>query len=447
MMTRSNRTALARGAQPSATGFWLQTFLAAVVGCFCLLEDNLALGEGFRNPPPGSFDLGRAGGRIAQVDDSSAVQQNPANLVDLPSTELQFTPSIVYISADFRSPTGQNSTTTDPWKILPNAFATTPLFDGNAALGLGVTVPFGLSNDWDQNSSAFAHPTGILRYQAPYSSELQTVNVNPAVAFRVANHLQVGAGFDVMWSQVTLKQYYPWLIFPGSTGLEPDGHLEAKGDGVGLGGNIGLTWQITDGQRVAVTCRSPMTVHYSGDFTVDNLTPVAVALGATPSSDFSTKVGFPTIVAAGYGIQLSETLRLEADFEWVQFSRFKSLDLGLGNNAFLLPSTSFPQNWRDTFTAGLGGDWQVAKNLVLRAGYQFYQSPVPDSTFSPTIPDANQNVITFGVGYRLGHHSFEAAYGLDLYDTRNITNDQNPAFNGRYQFTVHLFSLAYHYTF
>jgi len=32
--------------------------------------------EGFRNPPPGTFDLGRAGGRIAQVDDSSAVQQN-----------------------------------------------------------------------------------------------------------------------------------------------------------------------------------------------------------------------------------------------------------------------------------------------------------------------------------------------------------------------------------
>src|SRR5580692_6111614 len=64
-------------------------------------------GEGFRNPPPGTFDLGRAGGRIAQVDDSSAVQQNPANLTDLTNTELQVTPSIVYIGVDFKSAGGQ----------------------------------------------------------------------------------------------------------------------------------------------------------------------------------------------------------------------------------------------------------------------------------------------------------------------------------------------------
>ena len=34
-----------------------------------------------------------------------------------------------------------------------------------------------------------------------------------------------------------------------------------------------------------------------------------------------------------------------------------------------------------------GFDYQFAPNWVVRAGYQFYQSPVPDSTFSPTIPD------------------------------------------------------------
>src|SRR6266542_3449551 len=54
------------------------------------------LGEGFRNPPPGAFDLGRAGGRFAHVDDSSAVWNNPANLVDLSAPEAQFTPSVIY---------------------------------------------------------------------------------------------------------------------------------------------------------------------------------------------------------------------------------------------------------------------------------------------------------------------------------------------------------------
>ncbi len=417
----------------------------ALLGVLLPLERTTA--EGFRNPPPGTFDLGRAGGRIAQVDDSSAVQQNPANMVDLPTTQLQLTPSIVYISADFASPNGQHASTTDPWKLLPNAFATTPLLDGKLALGLGLTVPFGLNNEWDQNSSAFARPTGVLRYQAPYSSELQTINVNPAVSYKICDFLQAGAGLDIMWSQVTLKQFYPWFIFPGSTGLEPDGQLEVKGDGIGLGGNLGLTWLITERQRLAVTYRSPITVDYGGDFTVDNITPTAAFLGATPRSDLTTQIGFPAMVAAGYGIKLSDALRLEADFEWIQFSRFKSLNLGVGNNAFLLPSTSIPQNWRDTFTAGVSADWHFAANWVLRGGYQFYQSPVPDSTFSPTIPDADQNVITIGIGYVNGHHSLEAAYGADFYNSRHITNNQNPALNGNYDITVHLFSVAYRFTF
>jgi long-chain fatty acid transport protein len=403
--------------------------------------------EGFRNPPPGTFNLGRAGGRIAQIDDSSAVQQNPANLVEIARPEAQLTPTIVYIKADFTSTNGQKASTEEPWKLLPNLFGSMPLFDGKVALGLGVTTPYGIGSQWDEDSDAYAFPTGILRYQATHFAELQTINFNPAISVKIGDHLQLGAGFDAMWSQVKLKQFYPWFIFPGSVGTEPDGRAKAEGDGWGYGGNVGLTWRINERHRLAVTYRSPIDVDYDGDFKINNITPTAAFLGATPESDFGTKVGFPTIVAAGYGFQLTDSIRLEADFEWIEFSRFDSLNLSLGNNAFLLPSTQFRQNWKNTFTAGIGGDWKFAENWVLRASYQYYESPVPDSTFSPTIPDANQNVFTIGIGYKCGHHSLEAAYGLDFYDERHIRNDLNPAFNGDYEFTVHLFSAAYHFSF
>jgi len=413
-----------------------------------LLAETPVAGEGFRNPPPGSFNLGRAGGRIAQIDDSSAVQQNPANLVDIEKPELQLTPSVVYMHAEFQSAGGQSAETIHPWKLLPNFFASAPLLDGQAAVGLGLTVPYGLSVEWDQNSSAFARPTGVLRYQAPYFAELQTLNANPSFAYKICDFLQVGAGFDAMWSQVTLKQFYPWLIFPGSAGTEPDGIANAHGTGWAFGGNVGLTFNITDRQRIAVTYRSPLTVHYSGDFEINHITPTAAALGATGRTDFSTKVDFPTIVAVGYGIQVSDCVRIEANGEWVQFSRFQSLDLSVGRNAFLFPSgTKFVQDWNDTFTAGIGADWKISPNWTLRGGYQYYETPVPDSTFSPTIPDANQNVLTVGVEYKYKHHAFEAAYGLDFYEDRNITTDQNPAFNGKYTFNVHLLSFAYRYSF
>src|SRR5688500_5865630 len=263
-------------------------WLPCALGCLALTAVETLRAEGFRNPPAGAFNLGRAGGRIAHVDDSSAVQHNPANLVDISQRELQFAPSLVYMSVDYELASGQKAKTENPWKFLPNSFASMPLADQKFAVGLGMTVPYGVSVEWE-NEGAFADPTA-LRYQAPHFTELKTINVNPTAAMRITDNLRIGVGFDVMWSELTFKQFYPWFIFPGSVGTEPDGVAEAKGSGFGFGGNAGLTWQITDKQRVAVTYRSPMTVDYDGDFQINNITPTGAAVGATRTSDFGTEV-------------------------------------------------------------------------------------------------------------------------------------------------------------
>ena len=397
------------------------------------LSATLLNAEGFRNPPPGTFNLGRAGGRIAQIDDSSAVQQNPANLVDVTNFEAQLTPTIVYISSDFQSPSGQSASSIHPWKFLPNFFASMPLKNDQFAVGLGITMPYGLGAEWDRSATAFAQPTGVLTYFAPYFSQLTTLNFNPAVSMKLGDKIRIGVGLDVMWSELELKQ----LLSPYAPNLE----AHADGDGVGVGGNLGITWNITDRQRLAVTYRSPITINYSGTTEFNNY-HVAV-----PGASFGSQIKFPTIVSVGYGFQVNDKIRLETDVEWIQFSRFKNMPINIGANALHVPSQNIAENWRDTFTAGFGGDWKFADGWVLRGGYQYYQSPVPDSTFSPTIPDADQNVITIGIGWKGRHNSLEAAYGLDFYNTRNIATDQNPALNGKYTFNVHLFSLAYRYSF
>jgi len=410
-----------------------------------LISQEAAHAEGFRNPPAGAANLGRAGGRIAFVDDSSAIAQNPANLVNLQSPEFQFAPSVVYIKVDYQSFTGATATTDNPWKFLPNFFISTPLKKDQLSVGLGITTPYGLSNEW-KPSGSFADPTG-LRYQSPYFADLKTINFNPTVSVRAGERLTFGVGLNVMWSQLTLKQFYPWAAFPGSTGAEQDGIARLKGDGTGVGINMGLTWQMTERQRLAITYRSPVTVNYGGQLDINNVTPTAAFLGAATNSDFSTRITFPTTVAVGYGVQITDKFRVESDVEWIQFSKFKSLNLDVGRNAFLFPSTSIPQDWKDTFTAGIAGEWKFAPGWTMRGGYQFYQSPVPDRTFSPTIPDADQNVLTVGLSYQTGQHTFDLGYGADFYAPRTITNDQNAAFNGTYKNTVHLFALSYRYNF
>ncbi len=406
---------------------------------FCLLlilgsTSMIADGEGFRNSTIGTSDLGRSGGRIAQVDDATAVQQNPANLIGITNSEAQLTPSVIYINVDYQSPSGQSASTIHPWKVLPNLFLAMPLKNERFGVGLGVTVPYGIANQWKSSATAFSQPYGNLTYFAPTYSQLITINMNPSVAVKLTDKLHLGAGLDVMWSDLEFKQFLsPYL---------PNGQAHAEGDGVGLGGNVGLTWQVTDRQRLALTYRSTMTVDYSGTTKFDNLPGV-------PSTSFNSQIKYPNIIAAGYGIQLTDKVRVETDLEWLQFSQFRNLPVKIGANpAIGAQSLNTAENWKNTFTAGIGGDWQFADHWVLRAGYQYFESPVPDATFTPTIPDANQNVFTIGLGWKGQHSSIEAAYGLDFYNTRNINNPApNSTFNGKYTFNVHLISLAYNYSF
>jgi long-chain fatty acid transport protein len=100
--------------------------------------------------------------------------------------------------------------------------------------------------------------------------------------------------------------------------------------------------------------------------------------------------------------------------------------------------------------------WEVA----VRGGYWHSQNAVPDSSFSPTVPDADNHSISVGLGLLCkengrflglvpcGHSGGSpfrpSAIGLDLafqtllYETRTVAGNQNPVaipgvVNGTYQ--------------
>jgi long-chain fatty acid transport protein len=109
--------------------------------------------------------------------------------------------------------------------------------------------------------------------------------------------------------------------------------------------------------------------------------------------------------------------------------------------------------------ASLAG-WEVAA----RGGYVRSLTPVPSSTLDPTVPDANYNAFSIGVGWLCrGPGSFlgvlpcgdaqgrwwtQKAIGLDLayqavvYDSRRISSNVDPRVNGRWETLTHVGSLS-----
>jgi len=402
--------------------------------------------QGLRNPPEGAAALGHVGGGVVLTEDASAISQNPANLTDLKQAEVMPAMTVIRTKTDFTGPAGTASTD-DPWKMLPNVFATYPIANSCYVMGVGITTPYGQSMVWNQD--------GAFRYTAPYSASLAVVNVNPTLAARLNDKVSVGVGVDAYWSRLEMKQRFPWSAMTRNP-LTPDGAIVAKGDGEGIGANAAINVKITANQTLAITYRTPFKVDYSGDLDVSDMPAGARALGLSPSSDFDSSINFPAEAALGYGIKLSQTVRVGADVEWVQSSRYKTLELDGGNDNALLNASgtanpmapvSVRQNWDDSWTAGFGVDWLALPDVTLRAGYIHLWNPIPDETLAPTLPDISRDVVSVGLGYHHARHEFDIAYAYSIIPDRTVSNDQNPAYDGTYETSSHIFSASYAYSF
>jgi long-chain fatty acid transport protein len=403
--------------------------------------------DGFRNPPEGAIALGQGGVRLTQSDDATAITHNPANLMDL--TEPEFTPTVTFGSSQKKftsSLFGVTSETDNPVSVLPGAYVAWP-FEGDYALGMGITTPYGQSTHWDKSS--------FISQFSPYEASMETINFNPTMATKIGKSLYVGAGIDVMWSSLSMKQLYSLSPLTGGA-LNSSADLAFEGSGVGVGGNAGLTWLVTEKQRLALVYRSPITVSYEGDFTIDpgnigaTVPPPALS-SLSPQSDFETEIEFPATVALGYGVKITDTVRVEANVEWIEHSTYDQQTLDVGRNNRLLTqalgSNTLRENWNDTWTVGLGLDWDATPNWTVRSGWTYLPSPVPSETLTPYQAENDTHILAAGLGYKVKSHKIDLAYAYNLMDERTIDNNQNPYYNGTYKFDAQLVSLTYSYSF
>ena len=132
---------------------------------------------------------------------------------------------------------------------------------------------------------------------------------------------------------------------------------------------------MTEKQRATLRYSSQVDMNYKGDYKVAGITV----------GDFSTKIRYPNKVGLGYGIQLTDTIQIEGLVEWLEWSVNDTVTSDAAGTRL-----EQENDWDDTFTAGIGASWSASDAWVFRAGYSFIESPVPKSTISPILPDADR---------------------------------------------------------
>jgi long-subunit fatty acid transport protein len=126
---------------------------------------------------------------------------------------------------------------------------------------------------------------------------------------------------------------------------------------------------------------------------------------------------------------------------------------GIGN--YYLGTMTVARGMQDSFSVHLGGEWEaVERRLYVRAGYLYESSATPDAYANVLTPDGQKNMVTAGLGVKLGKVRLDAGYGHIFYPDRTVTNSNTgqlnpiqpnllvPVGNGRYTIDADVVSLG-----
>jgi long-chain fatty acid transport protein len=413
------------------------------------------------------------GGAIAaQADDPSAIFYNPAGMSQLRGVQTSFGLMLIGGQTNYTGLTGGTTKGDFSGSIaVPppiNMYVSANLNDlgftalGDLSVGLGVVSPFGILYRYPDDGP-FA--TAVTRQSLPL------IDIKPTLAYKLNDQLSVGIGADVytfasFWGS---GQSVTKFNSSGGPGLPPPGtRMEVNGGDTAAGFNVSLLYtpfRNVDGKplaNIALIYRSQATLHLTGNL---------LANGGLVS-DASTTLVLPQVITGGFSIwpvrDRDHEWKLELDVDMTGWTSVRNTDVHLSNGTTI----PFAQNWRNSYTTMIGTEYKwlqmtglPAWEVALRAGYWHSQTPIPDSSFLPTIPDADQHAISVGMGFlckdtgrffgviecgkaergvlRPTAIGLDLAYQAILYETRTVTGNLNPVaipgvVNGTYQTTFHV---------
>lgn len=393
--------------------FWALTFgmLAgdASAAGFALIEQN-ADGLG----------LAYAGG-AASADNASAVFFNPAGLTRLQGNQWTGALHLILPSAKFANQGskaaggaplgGGNGGDAGVPAAIPNFYLAHDI-DERTKFGFGVNVPFGLSTDYESN--------WVGRYHA-LKSEVQVVNLNPSLAYRVNDAWSIGGGIDVQYAKAELSNAIDFgTVCMGALGAKlcaplgllpqaADGKATVTGDSWGFGYNLGVMAAPRPDTRFGLAYRSRVDHQLNGDARYDKPAAVPAALANSPvfsNAGAKADLNLPGSLSLSVFHQATTRLALMADVTRTYWSRFKELRVRFDNGA---PDSVIPENWRDVNRVALGAAYRYDDAWTLRAGTAFDQSPVSDPDRTPRLPDADRIWLGIGVKYQSSKNT-----GLDI---------------------------------
>jgi long-chain fatty acid transport protein len=471
----------------SARLFRPRPLAAAVAGALVALASGPALATGFQLNENSASSLGNAfAAGAAFTDDVTAMWWNPAALSQFPRMQGAVAGHIVTPSIKFRNdgslpaanqPLGNDGGDAGGFNFVPNAYLSVPI-NPQFAFGLGVNVPFGLTTEYGEG--------WIGRYQG-LKSQIMTINVNPAISWRVTPAFAVGAGVNWQRVDATLTNNVNYsgalLTAAAAAGIAPgsptfnailqatpglDSKSTVNGDDDAWGWNVGVAWDATPQLRLAASYRSELKYDVKGniDFNNPTVTPppgtppqlaaTIAALSAGVNSQalynrsITSDITLPAIANFSMVFRPHPQWEVMGDVQYTGWSSIQQLAF-VPTDGSMLPAV--PLNWDDTYKFSVGASYRHNNQWKFRSGVAFDETPVNSTDTTVRLPDSDRWWLAIGAEYKWTPNlKLDGGFVYIFADSPSFNQNHGSTatyglVKGTYDASVTIFSFQATYTF
>lgn len=376
--------------------------LAGTLGVAAVLAAQSAFGAGF-----GIYEGSARGNALAtevtaDPASPSVLYNNAAGMTALEGTQVEAGVTLIRPSQTVTTltPAGAVENEADSkWWAPPNAYVTHQ-FNDKVWTGLGVFSRYGLGVEYD---SIWAG-----RYDCQKAT-IQSIDVNPSVAFKALDNLSLAAGLRAEWFEFELNKALP----TGTPFVDPDLQFHMKGDSWGIGYNLGAYYKATDWLAFGLAYDSEIEQEVEGTYDVNH----PLLSGGDGSGDITT----PGIVRFGTSVKATDKLTLNAGIIYTMWSSYEELAIDF-DPALLgqVPSSTTEKDWDDAFRYQIGAEYALTEAWALRAGYIFDETPDPDAHVDYIVPGNDRHLVSLGVGYKSGNLFCDLSYTYLMIKDRDI---------------------------
>ena len=363
----------------------------------------------------------------------SIVFYNPGGmsfLQDELGLSLGVSPILSNVAFQYKEPSLYETTTDNPASTPFTLYAAGKLNE-KLSLGLGVYTPFGSTTIWGDDWRG--------RYIIQDIS-LLSIFIQPTVSYKITNNLGIGVGFVYAYGDVTMHKGIPLEDQNGE-----EGQTTIEGTTSNYGYNAGLYFAPSDKLAIGITYRSKITMEMdNGDASFD--VPTALA-SSFPDTKYKTELPLPASINLGLSYKVNEKLSLGADFNYVFWEAYESLDFDFETNTEALQDVVQPKNYSNGAIYRVGMQYKVNEKITGRAGF-YYDSPVlDDEYYAPETPDAVKLDFNRGISFSpTSNLSIDVSY-LQIIGLERTVNYSPENFGGTYKYNAFIPGLGVSYKF